>query len=131
MIISGKIPSSLLATYAASKAYLRSFSQALAMEVKPLIHVEHVNTYFVTTQMSKIKRTSFFAPTPKKYVQSVLATAGDSISSTPFPSHRLIEWVLDFVPEWILVLQSDVMHRDIRRRALAKQAREVEAKKST
>jgi short-subunit dehydrogenase len=72
VIKSGKVPSSLLATYSATKAFLRSFSQALGMEVKPQgtcfsqgVHVEHINTYFVSTKMSKIRKPSFLAPSAK------------------------------------------------------------------
>jgi 17beta-estradiol 17-dehydrogenase / very-long-chain 3-oxoacyl-CoA reductase len=109
--MAGKIPSSLLATYAASKAFMRSFSQSIAMEVKDKgilffkstlgVHIEHVNTYFVTTEMSKIRKSSFLAPTPKTYVNAVLGNAGRSISSTPYPSHNLLNWIIDFLPEWV------------------------------
>lgn len=110
--MAGKIPSSLLATYAASKAFMRSFSQSIAMEVKDKgillfnnalgVHIEHVNTYFVTTEMSKIRKASFLAPTPKSYVSAVLGNAGHSISSTPYPSHNLLNWILEFLPELVI-----------------------------
>jgi 17beta-estradiol 17-dehydrogenase / very-long-chain 3-oxoacyl-CoA reductase len=58
-------------------------------------------------------------------VKAVLANAGNNISSTPYPAHSLVEWVIDFLPEWLLVQQADSMHRDIRRRALAKKAKEA------
>jgi len=44
----GSIPSPMLATYSATKAFLATFTSALAEEVKKdNITVEHVNTYFV------------------------------------------------------------------------------------
>lgn len=44
----GSIPSPMLATYSGTKAFLSTFTSALAEEVKKdNIVVEHVNTYFV------------------------------------------------------------------------------------
>ena len=44
----GSIPSPMLATYSGTKAFLATFTSALAEEVrKDNITVEHVNTYFV------------------------------------------------------------------------------------
>ena len=44
----GSIPSPMLATYSGTKAFLATFTSALAEEVKKdNIIVEHVNTYFV------------------------------------------------------------------------------------
>lgn len=44
----GAIPSPMLATYSGTKAFLSTFTSALAEEVKSHnIIVEHVNTYFV------------------------------------------------------------------------------------
>jgi short-subunit dehydrogenase len=44
----GAVPSPMLATYSGSKAFLATFTSALAEEVaKDNITVEHVNTYFV------------------------------------------------------------------------------------
>jgi 17beta-estradiol 17-dehydrogenase / very-long-chain 3-oxoacyl-CoA reductase len=44
----GSIPSPMLATYSGTKAFLATFTSALAEEVKKdNITVEHVNTYFV------------------------------------------------------------------------------------
>ncbi|PSR73920.1 hypothetical protein PHLCEN_2v10278 [Hermanssonia centrifuga] len=68
------IVSPMLAPYAASKAFLASFSAALSEEVKGKgIDVETVNTYFVVSNMSKIRKSSIMCPTPKAYVRSVLA----------------------------------------------------------
>jgi 17beta-estradiol 17-dehydrogenase / very-long-chain 3-oxoacyl-CoA reductase len=44
----GAIPSPMLATYSGTKAFLATFTSALAEEVKSQnIVVEHINTYFV------------------------------------------------------------------------------------
>ncbi|KAH6570498.1 hypothetical protein BASA50_010640 [Batrachochytrium salamandrivorans] len=125
--MAGKVPSAYLSVYSASKAFLRFWSQALALEVQPSgVHVEHINTYFVATAMSKIRKTTWLAPTPKAYVQAVIANVGSSTNSTPYPSHSLLNWIIDrFVPESIMMQASAEMHLDIRKRALAKQARDA------
>ncbi len=63
----------MLAPYAASKAFLASFNAALAEEVKGKgIDVETLNTYFVVSNMSKIRRPTLTTPMPKPYVKAVL-----------------------------------------------------------
>lgn len=87
----GAIPSPLLATYSASKAFLQTWSDALQAELKGTgVDVECVSTYFVVcstvyrssvfsftvpsqvSNMSRIRRSSALIPMPKAYVSSVL-----------------------------------------------------------
>ncbi|KAK6977859.1 very-long-chain 3-oxoacyl-CoA reductase [Favolaschia claudopus] len=85
-----------------TKAFLATFTSALAEEVrKNNIVVEHVNTYFVTSKLSKIRRASAMIPTPKAYVRSVLskiglgcgaAYGGRPGTSTPYWSHAMLEY---------------------------------------
>ncbi|KAJ3188486.1 hypothetical protein HK101_009149 [Irineochytrium annulatum] len=125
--VAGTVPSGLLSVYSASKAFLRYWSQALAMEVKKSgVHVEHVTTYFVVTAMSKIRKPSFTTPTPRQYVRSVLSRTGKFIDSAPFPSHGLLMWIMNnFTTETMRIQYSNNLHVDIRKRALKKRAREA------
>jgi 17beta-estradiol 17-dehydrogenase / very-long-chain 3-oxoacyl-CoA reductase len=51
---SGAIASPMLATYSASKAFLQTFSDALAAEVRPKgVLVQCLNTYFVVRTQSR------------------------------------------------------------------------------
>jgi 17beta-estradiol 17-dehydrogenase / very-long-chain 3-oxoacyl-CoA reductase len=105
------------------------------MEVAPKgVHVEHVNAYFVTTAMSKIRRyvLSFFifraswtTPTPKDFVRSVLQGVGRGGNVVPYFSHAIAGWVIGWVGEGFLIRQSRDMHISIRKRALKKQEREA------
>jgi 17beta-estradiol 17-dehydrogenase / very-long-chain 3-oxoacyl-CoA reductase len=62
--------SPMLAPYAASKAFLYTWSQALAAELeKYKIDVSLINSYFVVSNLSKIRKTNFFTPTPKQFVR--------------------------------------------------------------
>ncbi|KZT19825.1 3-ketoacyl-CoA reductase [Neolentinus lepideus HHB14362 ss-1] len=132
----GAIPSPMLATYSASKAFLSTFSSALGAELTPHgITVEHVNTYFVVSNMSKIRRATALIPTPGAFVRAVLAKIGCACgaagtgrpgTSTPFWSHALVDWGMNVVG-WTggFVGYTHGLHRSIRKRALKKKEREA------
>ncbi len=118
---SAEFKTPLLQTYSGSKAFLRVWSEALASEVvEHKIHVELLNTHFVTTNMSKIRRATLTCPSPKDYVRTVLARCGNGYFSTLFPGHALVIAAIKAVPEFItrpLVLKQ---MKVTRARALAK-----------
>ncbi|KAJ6470664.1 3-ketoacyl-CoA reductase [Mycena vitilis] len=130
----GAVPSPMLATYSGTKAFLATFTSALAEEVRAQnIVVEHVNTYFVVSKLSKIRRASALIPTPKAYVCAVLAKIGLGCgaayigrpgTSTPFWSHSLMEFALTVIglPS-VYISYTHWLHRDIRKRALKKAAK--------
>jgi len=75
--MAGAVPSPMLATYSGTKAFLSTFSSALGEEVKKHnIVVEHVNTYFVVSKLSKIRKSSLMIPNPGPYVAAVLGKIG-------------------------------------------------------
>ena len=115
----------MLATYSASKAFLRTFSDALSAELSPKgVVVQHANTYFVVSAMSKIRRSSAMIPTPRAYVRSVLSGVAHG-SKAPYWSHAVLAYVMDLVPEWVVVRYMHGLHKDIRKRALRKKEREA------
>lgn len=99
------VPSPMLATYAGSKGFLTTWSQALAHELKPQgITVQLVNAFFVVSAMSKIRKPSVSTPMPDAYVRSVLSTIGNQCGAvgarrpfvtTPYWSHAVADWVMD------------------------------------
>ncbi|KAJ7902879.1 3-ketoacyl-CoA reductase [Mycena olivaceomarginata] len=130
----GAVPSPMLATYSGTKAFLATFTSALAEEVRAHnIVVEHVNTYFVVSKLSKIRRPSLLIPTPRAYVRSVLSKIGLACgaagggrpgTSTPYWSHAAVEYVLNAVGlPGVYIWYTHALHRDIRRRALKKAAK--------
>ncbi|KAH9812571.1 hypothetical protein DFH28DRAFT_1129876 [Melampsora americana] len=122
---SALVPTPLLATYAGSKGFLYTWSQALGTELKPKgIHVRLLNTYFVASEMSKIRKSSFMIPSPKTYVRSVLSTIGlqggaigKAYISTGYLAHALVQWFVDrfgtetFWLKYNLNLQRSIAHR--------------------
>jgi len=131
----GLTPTPLLATYSGSKAFLSHWSTALASEVRPKgIHVDLINSYLVTSAMSKIKRASVTIPTPRQFVKSALGNVGvyhvggTSNVVTPYWTHGLMHWGMENVlglGSKFLVDQNRGMHENIRKRALRKKEREA------
>lgn len=130
----GLFPTPLLATYSGSKAFLQQWSTALGSELAPHnVRVELVQSYLVTSAMSKIRRSSALVPNPRAFVRSVLGKVGRTggaqgwtYTSTPYWSHAVLQWGVNaFVGPGnkLLLVYNKWMHEDIRRRALAKQAR--------
>ncbi|KAF8837135.1 NAD(P)-binding protein [Paxillus ammoniavirescens] len=132
----GQIPSPMLATYSGSKVFVSTFTSALAEEVKAHgITVQHLNTYFVVSKMSNIRRSSMMVPTPAAYVRSALSKVGLSCGAvmtdrpgtlTPFWSHALVDYLVHVVG-WKagFISYTHTLHKDIRRRALRKLEREA------
>jgi len=97
---SALIPTPMLSTYAGSKGFLYTWSQALGTELEPKgINVKLLNTYFVASEMSKIKKATLLIPTPKTYVKQVLnnliSTNWKPYVTTGYFFHSLLEYVLD------------------------------------
>jgi len=129
---SGAFPSPMLSVYSGAKAFLQAWSQCLTTELAPSgVHVELVNAYFVVSNLSKIRRASFIAPTAKQYVRSVLSKIGVPCGSvgrpgamTPYWSHAVGDWAVSgYAPGGLLLGYVNGMHKDIRRRAIKKAER--------
>ncbi|GAA5952878.1 hypothetical protein JCM21900_004251 [Sporobolomyces salmonicolor] len=128
------IPSPLLAVYSGSKAFLSTWSQALGSELKGTgVEVELLNTYFVVSKLSKIRRSSWMIPTPETYVRSVLShigvkggAVGQPHISTPYHGHAPVQWVVDHLFSHQFWLNYNrKLHLDIRRRAIRKRERDA------
>ncbi|KAG9515291.1 NAD(P)-binding protein, partial [Aureobasidium melanogenum] len=131
----GILPTPLLATYSGSKAFLQQWSSALGSELKPHgVHVQLVQSYLVTSAMSKIKRSSATIPNPKQFVRAALGKIGRSggaqgiaYTSTPYWSHGIMHWALGTFTgtmNSIVLDQNKGMHESIRKRALRKLERD-------
>lgn len=127
----GLTPTPLLSVYSGSKAFLQGWSSALAAELAPQqIDVQLVLSYLVTSQMSKIRRTSLMVTDPKHFVASTLrqvqARGGArdrAFTLTPYWSHALMHWTIESVLGVFSAIVAKInynMHVDIRRRALRK-----------
>lgn len=131
----GLLPTPYLATYSGSKAFLQSWSAALAGELASSnIDVECVISYLVTSSMSKIRRASLSIPNPKTFVSSVLRSVGRRsgaqeryATSTPYWVHAFMHFGIESTVGVYSKLANTLnlkMHKDIRVRALRKAARQ-------
>lgn len=131
----GLLPTPLLATYSGSKAFLQSWSLALAGELASQgVDVELVISYLVTSAMLKIRKTSATIPNPKQFVKLVFHGVGRRNGAqeryatlTPYWSHALMHF---FIENTVGVYSKAAnalnlqMHQSIRTRALKKAARQ-------
>ncbi|RPD78578.1 3-ketoacyl-CoA reductase [Lentinus tigrinus ALCF2SS1-7] len=132
----GSVASPMLSTYAGTKAFISSFTGSLAEEVRGKgIDVECVNTYFVVSNMSKIRRASALIPMPKTFVRSVLSKITLPCGAlwtkrpglvTPYWGHALLDYIMNVIGwNMAFVRYTHNLHKDIRRRALRKMEREA------
>ena len=131
----GLMPTPLLATYSGSKAFLQQWSTALGAELAPHgVTVELVQSYLVTSAMSKIRKPSWLVPSPRTFVKAVLARIGRTggaqgwgWTSTPYWAHAMMQWGIATLAGYTnsrVVGVNKAMHEGIRKRALRKIERE-------
>ncbi|KAF0438656.1 NADP-binding protein [Gigaspora margarita] len=137
--VTGLAATPLLSVYSGSKAFMSQWSQAIGAELKSKgIIVENVNTYYVVTSMSKIRKPSLLIPLPGPYVKCVLSKIGIPggaaylpFNSNTYPSHALINWIMCNTFSWSYWVNYILGEQlSIRQRALKKREREKEAAKS-
>uniref|UniRef100_A0A336LEP1 CSON010487 protein n=1 Tax=Culicoides sonorensis TaxID=179676 RepID=A0A336LEP1_CULSO len=99
--LSAIIPAPLISVYAATKSFVDKFSDDLSTEYKKRgIIVQCVLPGPVATKMSKIKKSTWMAPSPKKFVSSAIQRLGIADHTTGYYPHSLLLMAinaLDFV----------------------------------
>lgn len=122
-------PTPLLATYSGSKAYLVAWNAALAAELASArIDARLINTFYVVSAMSKIRRASILVPTPKTFVRAALRLRGSTgmrSAFTPYWAHAFVAFAMEHLELkglWTRIALKQ--NTAIRARALKKQARE-------
>lgn len=119
---SGCRPVPLLAVYSASKAYVEFFSAAIAEEYRSKgIIVQCISPGFVATKMSKIRKPSFFAPSPDSYARSALATIGVAAHADGCIAHAIQGSLLLSLPSWLYYKATISIMASARARALKRQ----------
>lgn len=117
-----QIPSPLLTVYGASKAYIQKFSADLSAEyMKSNIVVQCLLPGYVATKMSKIRSSTWMAPSPLKFVNEAIKTIGVQQHTTGYLPHTLLIGVVDTLdaispklPRWLIMRTME----NIRSRAL-------------
>lgn len=117
-----QIPSPLLTVYAATKAYIEKFSKDLHTEYSKYgITIQCVLPGYVATNMSKIRTSTWMAPSPHVYVKTAMQTIGVLECTTGYFPHTFLVGVihaLDSISprlsKWLIVRTME----NIRSRAL-------------
>ncbi|XP_060801221.1 inactive hydroxysteroid dehydrogenase-like protein 1 isoform X2 [Amyelois transitella] len=101
-------PLPLMTIYAATKAYIRSFTLALREEYAPKgIHVQHLSPMFVSTKINsfsqKLLEGNLLVPDAETYSRSAVETLGRVHNTTGFWLHGIQYFFIKLTPEWIRI----------------------------
>ncbi|KAI8868546.1 NAD(P)-binding protein [Ramicandelaber brevisporus] len=131
----GMVPTPFLSVYSGTKAFVSTWTKAVGAELAEQgITVEHLNTFFVVSAMSKIRKAQWMIPSPDTFVKSALQRIGvsggasDPYESSPYSAHGIAQWFTEHAYSrkyWINY--NFKMQKTIRKKALAKQQKEAAA----
>ncbi|XP_018562623.1 inactive hydroxysteroid dehydrogenase-like protein 1 [Anoplophora glabripennis] len=101
-------PMPFIAIYAATKAYIKSFSAALRYEYQPYgITVQHLMPMYVDTKMNayseKMAKDKIFVVSPEQYAKYAVATLGKMDESSGHWAHGIQTFLLKLAPTWIRI----------------------------
>ncbi|KAL3282384.1 hypothetical protein HHI36_005569 [Cryptolaemus montrouzieri] len=118
-------PLPLMTVYAATKAYIRSFTNALRYEYGSSgLTIQHLTPFFVNTKMNKFsdkfQRTSLMVPDAEMYARYAVATLGKQDKSTGYWSHGIQSFFTELIPEWARMHVGGRMNEGIRREYIEK-----------
>ncbi|XP_063984701.1 inactive hydroxysteroid dehydrogenase-like protein 1 [Diachasmimorpha longicaudata] len=114
-------PLPLMTVYAATKVYLRSFSEALRAEYEKFgITVQHLTPLFVNTKMNafsdRLQVSSVFVPDATTYAKNAVVTLGKINSSTGYWAHGIQNIFALIPPVWMRTkvgqLMNEVFQKD-------------------
>lgn len=115
----------LLAVYAATKAYIDTFSRSLAAEYAPFgISVQNQAPNFVATKMSKIRRARLDAPTPAAWARASVRQIGREAVIAPYWFHGLQTTAVRVAPAFVINRYVMNLHQLFRRKHYQRQARD-------
>lgn len=124
-------PMPLLAVYAATKSYIKSFTEALRIEYKEdNITVQHLFPLFVNTKMNafsyRLQETTLFVPDAKMYASNAVNTLGIVNHSTGYWAHGIQYFFMRLPPVWIRTLVGEFMTHSFRSDYFSKKCLKVE-----
>ncbi|CAF4872240.1 unnamed protein product [Pieris macdunnoughi] len=112
-------PLPLMAVYAASKVYVRNFTQAIRDEYSPLgIYVQHVSPLFVSTKMNNFSQRlidgNLLVPDAATYAQSAVHLLGRVQNTTGYWLHGIQYFFIKLAPERLRMRIGHHMNKDFR-----------------
>ncbi|KAL1130251.1 hypothetical protein AAG570_013189, partial [Ranatra chinensis] len=99
-------PLPLMTVYAATKAFIKSFSEALRVEYRSDgLTVQHLSPLFVSTKMNafshRLQVASFLVPDANTYAANAVDTLGKVNNSTGYWAHEIQYFFIGITPTWI------------------------------
>ncbi|XP_071578779.1 inactive hydroxysteroid dehydrogenase-like protein 1 [Temnothorax nylanderi] len=112
-------PLPLLTVYAATKAYVKSFSDALRAEYSRFgITVQHLSPFFVSTKMtafiSRLQESTMIVPDATTYARNAIATLGKMDNSTGYWTHSVLKFITLMPPVWIRTKIGQIINESFR-----------------
>ncbi|XP_046681926.1 hydroxysteroid dehydrogenase-like protein 1 [Homalodisca vitripennis] len=113
-------PLPLMTVYAASKVYLKSFSEALRVEYQGSgITIQHLSPLFINTKMNafsyRLQTSSIFVPDAETYAQNAINTLGIVNHSTGYWAHGIQYFFTIVPPMWVRTYIGNHMNKVFRR----------------
>ncbi|KAJ1834783.1 hypothetical protein LPJ63_001668 [Coemansia sp. RSA 2711] len=118
-----------LPVYAATKGFVKTFSQSLAYELESEgVVVDHIFSFWVSSKMSGYKSASVTIPSPSVYASHVLSHIGlkcgsmEPYSSVPYAPHSYLGfvatlvWDLRFAPPVLFSIGNNLYQLSLKRR---------------
>ncbi|XP_008216254.1 inactive hydroxysteroid dehydrogenase-like protein 1 [Nasonia vitripennis] len=112
-------PLPLMTVYAATKVYVRSFSEALRAEYSKFgVTVQHLTPLFVNTKMNafsqRLQVSSLFVPDATTYAKNAISTLGKVDTSTGYWAHGIQNFFTLIPPVWIRMRIGQFMNQVLR-----------------
>lgn len=112
-------PLPLMTVYAASKVFIKSFSQALRFEYRKRgITIQHLSPMFVNTKMNdfspRLRQTKLFVPDAETYARSAVNTLGIVDHSTGYWAHGIQSFMTVLPPVWVRTYVGGIMNQIFR-----------------
>jgi len=112
----GEHPLPLIAGYCAAKRYIRTLTESLRTECAPHgIFVQCQIPMYVSTKLAKIRRPSWFVPTPCAFARWSVDAIGYETVVSPYWIHALQTLAMSCVPDGIFRHAAYAFHMRIRR----------------
>ncbi|GLV45728.1 uncharacterized protein CBL_02748 [Carabus blaptoides fortunei] len=113
-------PLPLMTVYAATKAYVKSFTEALRFEyARQGITVQHLSPLFINTKMNefshRLRQTSFFVPDAVTYAKYAVKTLGVVDHTTGYWGHGIQSFFMSIFPEWVRMYSGAYLNQEFRK----------------
>lgn len=113
-------PLPLMTVYAATKAYIKSFTAALRFEYKNSgITIQHLAPFFVNTNMNGfipvVQRRNILIPTTEDYAKFAVMTLGKLEESSGYWTHGIQAFFTKMVPTWLGIQMGAYLNKNFRK----------------